>query len=75
MLPGINSAIDHAQPGTGRHVLRLRELAAQNMVEGTARARFSRAMNIKTRVSGQAHDDKLAELMDFHRSGGAKDTS
>eukprot|EP00969_Alexandrium_andersonii_P274166 12117948-Alexandrium_andersonii.AAC.1 len=49
MLPDISSSIDDAQPGTGRHVLRLRELAVQNTVEGTARARISRAMNTKTR--------------------------
>eukprot|EP00969_Alexandrium_andersonii_P141722 6266575-Alexandrium_andersonii.AAC.1 len=62
MLPDIKSPIDDAQPGAGRHVLRLRELAVQNVVEGTARARISRAMNTKTRVPDQAHDYKLAEL-------------
>eukprot|EP00969_Alexandrium_andersonii_P250197 11056756-Alexandrium_andersonii.AAC.1 len=45
------------------------------MVESTARARISRATHTKSRVPGQARDYKLAELVGFHRSGGAKDTS
>eukprot|EP00969_Alexandrium_andersonii_P323240 14282067-Alexandrium_andersonii.AAC.1 len=62
MLPDFKSCIDGAQPGSGRHVMRQRELAAQNMVESTARARISRAMHAKSRVPGQARDYKLAEL-------------
>eukprot|EP00969_Alexandrium_andersonii_P142048 6279882-Alexandrium_andersonii.AAC.1 len=75
MLPDANTAIDGAAPGTGRHVTRLREVSIQSMVGSTARARIKRAMRAKTQVPGQAHDYKLEQLVDYHRSGGSKDTS
>eukprot|EP00969_Alexandrium_andersonii_P014654 639946-Alexandrium_andersonii.AAC.1 len=62
MLPDINTAIDDAAPGTGRHVMRLREVSVQQMVEGTAQARIKRAMHTKTQVPGQAHDYKIGEM-------------
>eukprot|EP00969_Alexandrium_andersonii_P271948 12019255-Alexandrium_andersonii.AAC.1 len=62
MLPDINTAIDDAAPGTGRHVMRLREVSIQPMVEGTARARIKRATRAKTQVPGQAHDYKIGEM-------------
>eukprot|EP00969_Alexandrium_andersonii_P357717 15449417-Alexandrium_andersonii.AAC.1 len=75
MLPDMNTAIDDAAPGTGRHVMHPREVSIQSMVEGAAGAPIKRAMHAKTQVPGQARDYKLGELVDFHRSGGSKDTS
>eukprot|EP00969_Alexandrium_andersonii_P070863 3128482-Alexandrium_andersonii.AAC.1 len=69
MLPDLNVAIDNAAPGTGSNVMRLREISIQSMVEGTARARFKRAVRAKTQVPAQAHGYKLGGLADFHEAG------
>ena len=75
LLPDMSMPIDDAQPGTARHVQRMREISIQAIVEGTAKARIERAMRTKTLPAGQSHDYKAGDLMDFHRASSSKDTS
>jgi len=82
MLPDINQmnsrdgesdSDDLPQPGIIRHSHRLREIAIQQMVEGTARARINRAMRTKTLPAGQKEEYQVGDLVDFYRPPGSKD--
>ena len=55
----------------GRH--RLRELAAQTMIEQTARTRIALALRSKTRPSVQQYAYKKDEKVEFYRSPANKD--
>ena len=80
VLPGINE-IDlpdekgQNRPGTIAHAYRLRELAIQAMVEGSAKARLSRALNTRTTQDGRQLDLKVGDLVDFYRDPPQKDIS
>ena len=84
LLPDVNqpNADDAPQdgdniefPGLLRNSHRLREIAIQSMVEGSARARLGRAANTKSLPSAQAANYQLNELVDFYRPPGSKDIS
>ena len=62
-------------PGLLRHSHRLREIALQQMIEGTARARLGRALNTKTLPAGQIEGYKVGEEVDFYRPPSTKDIS
>ena len=68
------SAIEDSKGGSlSRHAVRLRELAMQAMVEGTAQDRIRRAAQTSTRVSGQLKDIKVGDTVDIYRTPAAKD--
>ena len=83
MLPDIEQAPDGGTrdsdalpyPGLLRHSHRLREIALQQMIEGTARARLGRALNTKTLPAGQIEGYKVGEEVDFYRPPSTKDVS
>ena len=55
----------------GRH--RLRELAAQSMIEETAKHRIALALKSKTRVTAQALELKVGDEVEFYRIPAQKD--
>ena len=62
-------------PGLMRNSHRLREIAIQQMIEGTARARLGRALNTKTLAPGEAENYQVGEEVDFYRPPSNKDVS
>ena len=52
LLPDDRQVIDDAEPGTARHVIRMREISVRAMVDGIAHTRVQRAMNTKARAAG-----------------------
>jgi len=77
ILPGIeilNSDGDIV-PLTNRQVGRVREIAVQQIVEGTAQQKLIRAINTRTLPSGQAQQLKAGDEVEFYRPGGTKDVS
>ncbi len=54
---------------------RLREISVQQMVEGTACLRASRALRTRTLPAGEREDYKLGEQVDFYRPPSSKDVS
>ena len=62
-------------PGTLAHVHRLREVAVQAMIEGSARARLGRSMNTRTTASAQNLNLQVGEEVDYFRQPSQKDTS
>merc|ERR1711978_608802 len=75
LLPDTRVPIDDAEPGTARHVERMREISVAAMVEGTAKARVQRAMSTRTLPAGQLSDYKISDLVDYHRVPSSKDAS
>ena len=76
VLPDINAPPDDSGgvlPGLTRHVSRVREVAVQQMVEATSRAKLQRALATPTRVTGQEKGYKVGDLVDFHSPPGTKD--
>ena len=71
--PSDSSAVPH--PGLIRHSQRLREIAVQAMVEGTARARLGRALQTRSLPAGQAAKYELGQLVDYYRKPNSKDIS
>ena len=67
MLPDLHVLPDDTTVGPGRYVHRVRELALQKIIEGTAVARISRAMRSLTTAPGQRLDYQPDELVDFYR--------
>ena len=83
LLPNINQANGNGEltdpeslplPGIMRNSHRLREIAIQQMIEGTARARLGRALNTKTLAPGEAANYQINEEVDFYRPPSNKDT-
>ena len=77
ILPDINCPDasheeDAPAPGLIRHTNRLREIAVQNIVDGTARARLGRALTTKTLPVGEREGYTPGEEVDIYRTG-AKD--
>jgi hypothetical protein len=81
ILPDINCPDaqheeDQPMPGLIRHTHRLREIAVQAMVDGTARARLGRALTTRTLAPGEAEGYQLGEEVDiFRHQGQSKDVS
>ena len=61
-------------PGVLRNSHRLREIAIQQVIEGTARARFGRTLGTKTSAPGEAANYQINEEVDFYRPPTNKDT-
>ena len=75
ILPDINAApidTEGALPGTIRHSHRLREVAVQRMIEGTAHERIGRALRTKTFPAAQQTYEG-GEAVDFFRPPTQKD--
>ena len=68
------SAIEDSKGGSlSRHAVRLREVAMQAMLEGTAQDRVRRAAKTSTRVSAQLKDIQVGDTVDIYRTPAAKD--
>ena len=77
LLPPIELLNDDgeiAQP-TNHTVHRVRTLAIQAIVEGTARDKLQRAMKTRTLPPGEIHELKVGDSVDFYRHPGTKDVS
>ena len=61
-------------PGVHRNSHRLREIAIQQMIEGTARARLGRTRRTKTLAPGEAANYQINEEVDYYRPPTNKDT-
>ena len=61
-------------PGVLRNSHRLREIAIQQMIEGTARARLGRALRTKSLAPGEAENYQINEEVDYYRPPTNKDT-
>ena len=80
MLPSIDQIVSpgdvaRQNPGLIAHTHRLREISIQAMVEGSARARFGRAINTRTTLSAQRLNLQVGEEVDIFRSPNNKDAS
>ena len=72
--PTCSMASDQTGGENSRHATRLRELAIQQMVEGTARERIKRAEATQSRPSGEMLDLQPGDLVDIHRTPKTKDS-
>ena len=61
-------------PGVLRNSHRLREIAIQQMIEGTARARLGRTLRTKTLAPGEAAKYQINKEVDYYRPPAKKDT-
>ena len=78
LLPDLQAHIgnpDTDRPDAVRGSHRLREIAVQQMVEGTARARVGRALGTKTINPAQMDGYQLGDQVEFFRKPGSKDAS
>ena len=80
ILPDINcpdaeNEGDTPSPGLIRHTHRLREVAVQNIIDGTARARLGRALATRTLPAGEREGYQVGEEVDIYRAQGTKDVS
>ena len=76
MLPGIqhvHSPEVKEGSSTLEHTHRLREIAIQEMVEASAKARLGRALNTKSTPAAQKMELKIGDEVDFYRSPATKD--
>ena len=74
-VPHILPSIEQVEPpgapelrsgATLAHTHRLRQVSVQTMVEGSARARISRALDTKTTASGEQPQLEVGSLVDFY---------
>eukprot|EP00974_Lingulodinium_polyedra_P128072 11204592-Lingulodinium_polyedra.AAC.1 len=69
MLPSLSLSEVAADDSTGtfvgltRHDHRVRELALQSMIEGNARARVKRALDIRTQALGEVLELSVGDLV------------
>ena len=82
LLPNITSheqpvkdGDNEALPGILRHSHRLREIAIQNIIEGTCRARVATASKTRTLPAAQISDYKIGDQVEIYRNPGNKDSS
>jgi len=80
ILPDINCPDaeheeDVPKPGLMRHEHRLREIAVQAMIDGTAKARLGRAINTRTLPAGEREGFQVGKEVDIYRAPGRKDIS
>ena len=75
--PGVSMVADDlgGREGHSRHSVRLREVALQQMIEGTAQDRLKRASQSQARVSGEAPLLKPGDHVDIFRQPSQKDQS
>jgi hypothetical protein len=73
--PGASQLDDNDPQSVSRHVVRLRELALQSMVEESAQQRIRRAANAKTLRSGQQLEYQVGQLVDIFRPARSNDES
>ena len=66
---------ERLNPGLIRHANRLREISVQAMIEGSARARFGRAINTRTTMAAQKLQLRPGDEVGFFREPHDKDTS
>ena len=72
--PGILPELPALAGHGGRDAQRVREIAVQQMVEGTARAKVQRAMRTATRPTAEDKDFKVGDSVEFYRPPSSKDT-
>ena len=65
MLPDLTVPPDDTAVGPGRYCHRIREVALQRIIEGTAIARINRAMRSMTAAPCEAIDYQPGELVDL----------
>ena len=77
MLPSIQDIrtpeVTDSGMSTLEHTHRLREIAIQEMVEASAKARLGRAMNTKSTPAAQKMGLKVGDEVDFYRPPVSKD--
>eukprot|EP00973_Karenia_brevis_P013138 1782093-Karenia_brevis.AAC.1 len=56
-----------------RHIHRMREIAIQNIVQGTAQDRLNRASSSRTRPAGELLGLKIGDHVEFYRDPPNKD--
>ena len=66
---------DSAGAPSSAHTHRLREIAIQAIVEGTARERMKRALHTPTSVSGEELELKVGEAVEYFRPAEGKESS
>jgi hypothetical protein len=71
--PTISATLDSKGGENSRHVIRLREISLQSIVEGTAKERIKRASHTQTRVTGELLGLQAGDLVDVFRSPASKD--
>ena len=71
--PGISLTDDALGGQHTRHATRLRELSLQSMIEGTAKARLSRASHSQSKPAGELLDLQVGDSVDIHRVPASKD--
>ena len=69
--PGVLPALPEP---AGNDTQRIREVATQQMIEGTASAKTQRALRTATRPSAAERDFKVGDIVEFHRPPANKDT-
>ena len=76
LLPNMNQTSGNGElsdpesmplPGVLRNAHRLREIAIQQMIEGTARARLGRSLRTKSVAPGEAANYQINEEVDYFR--------
>jgi hypothetical protein len=76
LLPDVNQFNGEAQgpiPDSSKDVSRLREIAVQKMVEGSAKTRINNALRSKTQAPAQLLSLQTGDLVDFYRPPTRKD--
>ena len=62
------------EPSGASDPQRIREVAVQQMIEGTARAKTQRALRTSTRPSAEERGFNIGDLVEFYRPPSNKDT-
>jgi hypothetical protein len=65
--PDLDDEATRGMPGYDRHSHRVREVALQKMIQGTAEARVLRAAHAHTRPAAHDHEWVVGEQIDFYR--------
>jgi hypothetical protein len=71
--PTLSATEDGKGGENSRHIVRMREISLQSIVEGTARERLKRASKTQTRVTGQLAGLQNGDLVDVFRTPSSKD--
>ena len=77
LLPALEVINEEGEisPITDRMVNRVREIAIQAMIEGTAHRRLLQALNTRTLPPGEAQELKPGDSVEYYRPTGNKDVS
>ena len=71
---GVSAIADSEGGNLSRHAVRLRELALQSMIEGTAADRLRRAATTNTRAAGELQNLQVGDSIDIWRTPATKDS-